>query len=89
MVSDVFDIKIHRMASFFYVDDGLIASTFPDWIQWAIEVLMVLFKLVGLWENYGKTVRLIFQIYHIFVRNSDTAYGQWMTGERGTYRSHK
>ena len=81
VVSYGFDMEIHIIASFFYMDCGLITSTCPYWIQWAVDVLTEIFEWVGMWENYGNTVGLVFQICHIFVRNSDTAYGQWMTGK--------
>ena len=75
------------MAYLFYVDDGLIASNCPDWIQWAVDVLLGTFKWLGLWENYVNTVGLVFKICHIFVSNSDTAYGRWMTGGGGGSRT--
>ena len=89
VVSDGFDMEIHRMASLLYLDDGLITSKCPYWIQWAVDVLTGIFEWVGLWENYGKIVGLVFQICHIFVRNSNTAYGRWVAGEGGTYRSYQ
>ena len=64
------------MVSFFYVNDALVTSTCPDWIQWYVDILTGIFEWAGLWENYGKTVGLVFQVCYIFVRNSDTAYGR-------------
>ena len=71
-------MEIHSMKSFFYVDDGIIASKCTDWIQWAVDVLTGIFEWVGPWENYGNIVWLVFLLCHIFVGNSDTAYGQCM-----------
>ena len=66
MVSDGFDMEIHIIASLFYMDCGLITSTCPYWIQWAVDILTDIFEWVGMWENDGNTVGLVFQICHIF-----------------------
>ena len=44
MVSNLFDMEIHRVASLFYVNDGLIASKFPYCIQWAVDFLTGIFN---------------------------------------------
>ena len=81
VVSYVFEIEIHSMASLFYVDDVLITPKCLYRIQWDADALTGIFEWVGLWENYGKIVGLVFQICHIFVSNYDTEYGLWMMGE--------
>ena len=48
VMSDVFDMDIHSMASFLYLDDVIIASKFPDWIQWAVDILTGIFEWLGL-----------------------------------------
>ena len=89
VVSDGFEMEIHRMASLFYLYDGIITSTCPYWIQWDVDILTGIFEWLGLWGNHGKKVRLVFQICHIFVRNSNTVYVRWMMEEGETYRSHQ
>ena len=89
VVSYGFEMEIHSMASFFYLDYSLITSTFIYLIQWDVDVLTEIFEWVGLWENDGKTVVFVFQICHIFVKNSNTLDGRWMTGEGETYQYHQ
>ena len=43
-------------AAFFYEDGGLVASTYPGWLQSAFDKLMRLFDQVGLGKNIRKTV---------------------------------
>ena len=47
-----------HQAALFYVDNGMVASSDPRWIQWAFNALVGLFKRVGLCTNVGKTVRI-------------------------------
>ena len=49
----------HR-AAFFYVDDGLVTSTDPVWMQGLFNTLTGLFDIVGLWTNIWKTVGMIY-----------------------------
>jgi hypothetical protein len=39
----------------FYVDDGLIASRDPDWMQESFDVLIGLYERIGLFTNATKT----------------------------------
>ena len=42
----------------FYVDDGMVASSDPHWLQWAFDTLVSIFEIVGLLTNVGKTVSM-------------------------------
>jgi hypothetical protein len=39
----------------FYVDDGLIASRDPVWLQESFDILVGLFEWIGLFTNAAKT----------------------------------
>ena len=63
------------------MDDGLIALTRPECIQWEFEILTGLFDRVGLWKNKKKAVGMVFQTFHISGRHSKEYYKGCMTGE--------
>ena len=43
-----------HQAALFYADDGMLASSDPQWLQWAFTQLVGLFDRVGLNTNCGK-----------------------------------
>ena len=45
-------------AALFYMDDGMVVSSDPRWLQWAFNTLVGLFDHVGLHTNVGKTVSM-------------------------------
>ena len=47
-----------HQAALFYADDGMLASSDPQWPQWAFTQLVGLFDRVGLNTNSGKTVSM-------------------------------
>ena len=47
-----------HQASLFYVDNNMVASSNPRWIQWAFNALVGLFQRVGLRTNVGKTASM-------------------------------
>ena len=47
-----------HQAALFYADDGMLASSDPQWLQWAFTQLVGLFDRVGLNTNCGKTVSM-------------------------------
>lgn len=69
-----------QCAALFFTDNGLIASTDPDWLQGAFETLIGLFNRMGLRTNVGKTVRMICLPCHVVGNNSEVAYEWWMKG---------
>ena len=46
--------------SFFYMEDCLVASTEPEWLQGTFDTLTGLFKRVGLHTNASEIVGMIF-----------------------------
>ena len=44
----------------FYVDDGLIASRDPVWLQESFDILVGLFERIGLFTNAAKTKVIAF-----------------------------
>ena len=66
--------------SLFYVDNGMVASSDPCWLQGAFNTL------VGLRNNAGKTVGMVCRPCQAVGNLSEVAYGRRITGEVPTYR---
>ena len=47
-----------HQAALFYADDGMLASSDPQWLQWAFTQLVGLFDRVWLKTNCNKTVSM-------------------------------
>ena len=43
-----------HQAALFYADDGMLASSYPQWLQWAFTQLVGIFDRVGLKTNCNK-----------------------------------
>ena len=76
-------------ASLFYADDGMLASSDPQWIQWAFSQLVGLFDRVGLKTNSGKMVSMTCRPCNTTGNKSEDAYGRLMTGEGPAFRERK
>ena len=81
--------NISTRAVLFYVDDGLIGSTNPEWLQESFHVLVDLFARVGLLTNTDKTKVMICQPGFLRTRVSDYAYKRSLTGQGLSYREAK
>ena len=46
--------EVRHQAALFYADDGMIASSDPQWLQWAFTQLVGLFDRVGLKKTAEK-----------------------------------
>ena len=69
-----------------YVDDGIVVSSDPAWIQGAFNVLVAIFYRVGLLTNVGKTVSMVCHPCRAGARNRiEEAYGRRLTGEGRSY----
>ena len=75
-----------HQAALFYADDGIIASSDPQWLQWAFTQLVGLFDRVGLNTNIKNTVSMICRPCTAAGNWSEEAYGRFMTGEGLTFR---
>ena len=48
-----------HQAALFCANNGMVASSDPDWIQGAFNALVGLFDRVGLQKNFGKTYSMV------------------------------
>ena len=81
--------EVQIRASFFYVDNGLIASTRPEWLQGAFDTLTGLFDQVGLQTNIVKTVGMLCCPFRAFMTHLEEAYKRSMIGAGLTYRARQ
>ena len=81
--------EVRNQNALFYVDDGMIASSDPQWIHGAFITLFGLFDRLGLQNNVGKTVSMVFGPCQAEGTQSEAAYGQRMTGEGPSYQERQ
>ena len=70
-----------HQAALFYADDVMLASSDPQWLQWAFTQLVGLFDRVGLNTTRGKTVSMTCRPYSTMGNRSEEAYIRLMTGK--------
>jgi hypothetical protein len=46
---------VHDQCIAFFVDNGLVTARCPEWLQSSFNILIPLFKWIGLWTNAQKT----------------------------------
>jgi hypothetical protein len=46
---------VHDQCIAFFVDDGLVAARYPEWLQSSFDILINLFEWIGLQTNAKKT----------------------------------
>ena len=78
-----------HQAALFYADDGMIALSDPQWLQWAFTKLVRLFERVGLNTNIKKTVSMTCRPCTAAGNRLEEAYGLIMTGEGLTFWERK
>ena len=78
-----------HQTALFYADDGMIASSDPQCLQWVFTQLVGLFDRVGVNMNTRKTVRMTCSTCTAAGNWSEEAYGRLMTGEGLTFRERK
>ena len=76
-------LTIIDLAAYLYADDSLVASTQPERLQRAFDVLTGLFDRVGLQTNTAKTVDMVCHKCHAPGGISEDAYVRRVMG-RGT-----
>ena len=64
-----------HQASLFYVDNGMVASSDPRWLQGAFSTLVGLLDKVGLRTNAGKTVGMVCCLCQAVGTQLEVAYG--------------
>ena len=67
----------------------MIASSDPQWLQWAFTQLVGLFDRVGLNTNINKTISMTCRPCTAAGNRSEEAYGRLMTGEVLMFRERK
>ena len=67
------------------MDNGVVASTDPVWIQTTLESLTGLFDRVGLRKKVQKTMGMVLQPFWAVRIRADDAYKLWMAGEGRIY----
>ena len=80
-------MEIRRLLTAFYVDDGVLASTDPVFLQDAFDKLVALFDRVGLKTNTTKTEAVTFLPGKIRTCQTEEVYTQRMEGLGGGGRS--
>ena len=75
-----------HQAALFYTDDGMVASSDPQWLQGAFNTLVGLFDRVGLYKNARKTVGMVFHPCQAAGNLSEAAYGRRFIGKGPTHR---
>ena len=68
-----------HQAALFCTDVGMLASSDPQWLQWAFTQLVGLFGRVGLNTNTGKTISMTCRPCTTAGNWSEEAYGRLMT----------
>ena len=76
-------------AELFYVDDGLVASTYPGWLQSPFGMLTGIFNWVGLRKNLCKTVGVVCRPCRAAGVRVDKTYTQQMTGEGRIFKERQ
>ena len=75
-----------HQAALFYADNVMLASSDPQWLQWAFTQLVGMFNRVVLNTNSGKTVSMTCRPCITTGNRSEEEYGRLMTGEGPTFR---
>ena len=75
--------------AFFYVDDRMVASTEPGWLQTLVDTLKGIINRVGLRTNVQKTVGMVCQPCRVVGVRAYEAYKLWMTGEGRSYQERQ
>ena len=69
----------------FYAADGVVASSYPRWLQGEFSTLVGLFDRVGLRIDVGRTVVMVCCPFQAASTQSEAAYGRRMMGDIPSY----
>ena len=75
--------------SLFYADNAMVASSESRWIQVAFSTLVGLFDKVGLQNNFGKTVGMVFRPRQAAGNKSEVAHRIRKMGEGPSYQEQQ
>ena len=74
----------------FYVYDGMVGASDPEWLQGAFSALVAIFDRVGLQTNVDKTVSMACHPCPAGSGNQTAeGYRQRMTGDRNSFRERQ
>lgn len=73
----------------FCADDGLLSAVDPDWLQPALDILIGLFRRIGLATNTSKTKLMTCHPATIQTTVSNLAYERRMTGRGESFRERQ
>ena len=76
------EAMLRELFAIFYMDDGHIASRDPDFLQRVLDMLVEIFRQMGLETNTKKTQAMVCTLWRIWVQLSQDLY-QLMREERG------
>ena len=63
-----------------HMDDGMIASTYPDLLRWEFNTLTGLFDRLGIWTNFRNLVGMLCCPFPTVGTHSEESYKLWMVG---------
>ena len=70
----------------FYTYDSMVALSDPRWLQGEFSTLVGLLNMVGLQNNVGKTVRMVFRPCQAAGTQLEASYRRRITGDGPSYR---
>ncbi len=68
----------------FYVDDRLVASQDPVWLQESFDILIGLFKPIGLFTNANKTKAMVCILEQIREGKTEKEYAKYKSQTEAT-----
>jgi hypothetical protein len=80
---------VHDYCIAFFIDDGLVAARCPVWLQSSFDILIKLFKCVGLLANLDKTKVVTCVPGRIQVAQTEEEYANQQAGNRTTSKRHQ
>ena len=86
--NDGLGIAVGRSMGVVYVDDGRLGSRYPEWLYGDINVLIRIFRRVGLMANVAKYKIMTCQPGAICTGTLEEAFIWRSTGEGDPYREH-
>ena len=89
VVQNGFGQTVRERLSLFYADDGMVGSRDQNWLQTSLDVLVALFRSIGLQTNTSKTKTMT--CYPGFIRtgHSTAASTRRHTGQGDSYRERQ
>jgi hypothetical protein len=71
---------VHNQCIAFFLDNGLVATRCPEWLQSSFTILINLFKCIGLWTKAKKTTFMTCFSGKIRIACTEAQYASQQTG---------